>query len=103
MISDNPSDSLGIDDYSFYIRCIAVKDDYHKKRLDMLADTPLELKYLEIFAETFIISAGHNQLFQENIFINAPARRNAIAMITSASFTGPYAENPVWYQQFDRR
>ena len=32
MISDNPNVSLGIVDCSLYTRCIALKDDYHKKR-----------------------------------------------------------------------
>ena len=42
MISDNPNISLGIVDCSFYTRLIALKDDYHKKRMDMLAYVPVE-------------------------------------------------------------
>ena len=42
MISDNPNVSLGIVDCSLYNRRIALKDDYRKKRMDMLAYTPLE-------------------------------------------------------------
>ena len=41
MISDNPNVSLGIADCSFYTRRIALKDDYHKKWMDMLANTPV--------------------------------------------------------------
>ena len=37
MISDNPNVSLGIEDCSLYTRRIALKDDYHKKRMDTLA------------------------------------------------------------------
>ena len=37
MISDNPNFSLGIVNCSLYTRRIALKDDYHKKRMDMLA------------------------------------------------------------------
>ena len=37
MIIDNPNVSFGIVDCSLYIRRIALKDDYHKKRMDMLA------------------------------------------------------------------
>ena len=37
MISDNPNVSLGIVDCSLYTRRIALKDDYHKKTMDMLA------------------------------------------------------------------
>ena len=42
MISDNPSVSLGIVDCSLYTRGIPLKDDYQKKRLDMLAYAPVE-------------------------------------------------------------
>ena len=37
MISDNPNVSLGIVDRFLYTRRIALKDHYHKKRMDMLA------------------------------------------------------------------
>ena len=42
MISDNPNVSLGIVDCSLYNRRITLKDDYHKKRMDMLAYSPVE-------------------------------------------------------------
>ena len=42
MISDNPNVSLGIVDCSLYTRRIALKDGYHKKRMDMLAFAPVE-------------------------------------------------------------
>ena len=103
MISDNPNVSLGIVDRSLYTRRIALKDDYHKKRMDMLAYTPVEFNYLETLAKTFIIRARQNQFIQENIFNNAPVRRIAIAMNTNSAFTGSYSENPFWYQQFDLR
>ena len=104
MISDNPNVSLRIVvDCSLYTRRIALKDDYHKKRMDMLAYTPVEFNYLESLAKAFIIPARQNQFFQENIFNNAPVRRIAIAMNTNSAFTGSYTENPFWYQQFDLR
>ena len=103
MIRDNPNVSLGIVDCSLYTRRIALNDDYHKKRIDMLAYAPLEYKYLETLAKTFIIPARQNQFNQENIFNNAPVRRIANAMKTNSAFTGSYTENPFWYQQFDLR
>ena len=103
MISDNPNVSLGIVDCSLYTRRIALKDDYHKKRMDMLAYTPVEFNYLETPAKTFIIPARQNQFIQENIFNKARVRRIAIAMNTNSAFTGFYTENPFWYQQFDLR
>ena len=103
MISDNPNVSLRIVDCSLYTRRIALKDDYHKKRIDMLAYTPVEFNYLETLAKTFIIPARQNQFFQDNISNNAPVRRIAIAMNTNSAFTGSYTENPFWYQQFDLR
>ena len=103
MISDNPNVSLGIVDCSLYTRRIALKDEYHKKRMDMLAYAPVESNYLETLAKTFIIPARQNQFIQENIFNNAPIRRIAIAMNTNSAFTGSFTENPFWYEQFDLR
>ena len=99
MTSDNPNVSRGIVDCSLYIRRIALKDDYHKKRMDMLAHAPVEYNYLETLAKTFIIPARQNQFIQENIINNAPIRRVAIAMNTNFAFTGSFTENPFWYQQ----
>ena len=103
IISDNPNVSLGIVDCSLYTRRIALKDDYHKKRMDMLAYTPVEFNFLETPAKTFIIPARQNQFIQENFMNNAPVRRIAIAMNTNSAFTGSNTENPFWYQQFDLR
>ena len=103
MISDNPNVSLGIVDCSLYTRRIALKADYHKKRMDVLTYAPVEYNYLETLAKTFIIPARQNQFFQENIFNNAPIRRVAIAMNTNSAFTSSFTENPFWYQQFDLR
>ena len=57
MISDNPNVSLGIVDCSLYTCRIALRDDFDKKRTDMLAYTPVECKYLETLAKTFIFTA----------------------------------------------
>ena len=102
-ISDNPNVSLVIVDCSLYTRRIALKDDYHKKRMDMPAYAPVEYNYLKTLAKAFNIPAGQNQFFQENIFNNAPIQRVAIAMNTNSAFTGSFTENPFWYQQFDLR
>ena len=103
MISDNPNVSLGILYCSLYTRRIALKDDHHKTRLDMLSFAPVENNYLETLAKTFTISTRHNQFIQENVFKNAPIHRVAIAMNTNSDFTGSFTENPFWYQQFDLR
>ena len=103
MISDNPNVILEIVDSSLYTRRIALKDDDHKKPMDMLAHTPVDFNYLETFAKTFIIPARRNQFIQENIFNIAPVRRIAIAMNTNSAFTGFYTETPFWYQQIELR
>ena len=59
MISDNPNVGLGSVDCLLYTRRIALKDDYHKKRMDNLAYTPLEFNYMETLANTFIDPAIH--------------------------------------------
>ena len=101
MISDNPNVSLGIVDCSLHTRRIALKDDYHKKRMDMLAYAPVEYNLLETLAKTFIIPARQNQFIQKNIFNNASIRRVAIVMNTNSAFTGSFTENPFCYQQFN--
>ena len=103
IINDNCNVSLGIVDWSLYTRRIALKDGYHKKRMDMLAYTHVEFTCLETLAKTFVIPARQNQFFQENLFNKASARRIAIAMNTNSAFIGSYTENPFWYQQFDFR
>ena len=61
MITDNPNVSLGIVDCSLYSRRVALKDDNHQKRKDMLDYTPVEFNYLGSLASTFIIPARQNQ------------------------------------------
>ena len=89
VISDNLNVSLGTVDCSLYTR-IALKDNYHKKRMDMLTYTPVEFKYLETLAKTFINPARQKQFIQENNFNIAPVRRVARAMNTNSAFTGSY-------------
>ena len=101
MISDSPIVSLRIDDCSIYTRRTVLKDDYHKKRIDTLAYTPVEFKYVETLAKTFIIPVRQNQFLREKIFSNAPVRRIAIAMNTNSEFSGSFTENPFWYPEFD--
>ena len=103
MISDNPNVRLRIVDCSRYTRRFALKNDYHKKRIDVLAYTPVKFDYLENLAKTFIIPARQNQSLEENIFNNAPVRRIATAMNTNSAFTGSNTENSSWYQQFALR
>ena len=96
LITDNPNVSLEIVDCSLYTRRIALKDDYHKERMDMLAYTPMEYNYLETLANTFIIPARQNQFLQENLFKNDPVRRIAIAMnrLCVNRILGFYIGNP---------
>ena len=103
MIMDNANVSLGNVDCSLYTSCFALKNNYHKKRIDMLAYTPVEFNYLKTLAKIFTILARQNHFIQENIFNKAPVRRIATAMNTNSAFTGSYTENPFWYQQFDLR
>ena len=36
-----------------FITTIKIEDDYHKKRMDMLAYSPVEINYLEVLAKIF--------------------------------------------------
>ena len=103
LISDNPNVSLRVVGCSLCTRPFALKNDHQKKRMDMLAYTPVEFNFLETLAKTFIIPARQNQFIQENIFNKAPIRAIAIAMNTNSAFTGSYTENELCYQLFDIR
>ena len=103
MITENPNVSLGIVDCSPYTRRIALKDDYHMKRMEMLSYTPLEFNYLETIAKTLIIFARQNQFIQENFLNNAPFCRIASATNTNCAVAGFCTENPFCYQQFNPR
>ena len=94
MISGKANFSHGIVGCSLYTRRIALKDENHKKRMDMLAYLPVECNYLKPSAKTFFIPARQNQFIQENFFNNAPVCPIAIAMNTDCAFTGLYTENP---------
>ena len=100
MISDNPNVSLGIVDCSLYTRRIVLKDHYHKKRMDMLAYTPVEFDNLETVAKTSIVPARQNQFIQVNNVNLAAVCRLAIAMKRTSAFTGLYTKNLFWYQPF---
>ena len=52
MISENHNFTLEIADCSLYTHRIALEDEYHKKRREMLAHTPVEFNYLETVAKT---------------------------------------------------
>ena len=65
MISENPNVSLGFVDCSLYTRLLMLKEDYHKKRMSQLAYTPVEYKYMETLAKTYIIPARQNQFFKK--------------------------------------
>ena len=103
MIRYNTNVILGIVDCSFYTHCIALKDDYRKKQMNMLVYTPVEFNYLETLAKTSTVPARQNQFIQGNIFNNAQVRRIATAIKTDYASTGFDTENPFWYQQFDLR
>ena len=77
---------------------IVTKNDWK-----MLAYTPLEFNYLEILAETFIISVRQNQFIEENIFNDPPVSRIGFGVNINSAFTGSFTESPFRYQQIDLR
>ena len=58
---------------------------------------------METLAKSYTLPARQNQLIQENIFNKSLIRRIDIAMNSNSAFTGSFAENPFWYQQFNLR
>ena len=57
IISDNPNINLRVVDCSLCTRLIALNDDYHKKRMDMLAYTPVKFNYLGTLAQIIMLPA----------------------------------------------
>ena len=102
-ISDNSNFCPGIVYCSLYTHRISLKHDCWKKRMDMLANTPVAFNYLETLAKTYINPDGQNQFNQGNLLNNAPARQTALVMNTHFAITGSYTGKPLWYQQFDLR
>ena len=93
-IGDNPNVSLGIVYCSFHTRRITVKDDHHKKQINLLEYNPVKLNSMETLAKIFVIPDRQNPFIQENIFNNAPVRQIAIKMNTNFAFKGSYTKNP---------
>ena len=81
MISDNPNVSLGIVNCSVYSRRVALKYDYHKERMALLAYTLVEFNYFETLAKTFIIparkktSSSKKKLLTDLQFAEVPLQR----------------------------
>ena len=73
-----------------------------QKRVAQIAYAPVEYNHMETIAKTHIFLARQNQFIQENIFNNAK-HQIAIAMNSNSAFTGSFAKNPFWYQQFNLR
>ena len=90
MISDNPKVRLGIVDSSFCTRRNGLNGKNYTKRMEILANASVGIKYLDTLAKTFTTTAKQNQMIQENIFKNAPVGRIAIAMDAISAFTGLY-------------
>ena len=103
MLSENPHVDLKIVNCALYTRRVVLKDEYHKKNMDMQLYSPIKYNFLETRAKTYIIPSGQNQFIQENIFNHEPIRRMAVAMNTNSAFTGSFHESPFWYRQFGLR
>ena len=98
MISENPKVSLGIVDCSLYTRRLMLKEDSHKQLTIQLSTTTW--KNWQRFV-TFM--HDRTNLFKKIYSNNAPLRPIAIAMNSMPAFAGSFAENPFWYQQFNKR
>ena len=72
MTSDNPNVSLGIVDCSLYTRRIAPKDDYLKKRMDMLAYAPVEALFWKLWQRHSSYLRGKTNSFKETFSTMLP-------------------------------
>ena len=59
MIIHDLISSLGLVECSFYTHAIVLRDENHKKPMEVIAIFPMEYNYLKTLANTFIIPARH--------------------------------------------
>ena len=64
-ISENPSVSLGIVECSLHTCRTTLKNNYHKRRVDMFVFSPVEFNYLDTLAKNFIIPLAKTSSFNE--------------------------------------
>ena len=102
MLSDNSNVSLGILDCSLYTRRIALTDDYHKKRMDMLANIAVMFKQLEA-SKVLYHSRWTKPVHPRKDFQQCSSSSNCYCNECKLCITGPYTENQFWYQKFDLR
>ena len=93
MINDIRNVSFENVDCSLYTSRNALKHNYHKKQMDMLAYTQMEYSYLKTVTEAFFIPAKQNQLIQKNFCNNARFHQIAIVLSTKYDFTESHSEN----------
>ena len=60
--SNNSNSSVGNFNLSFYTRQIVITDGCHKKRMAMLAYTPVEFNQIETLSKTFIVPSRQNSI-----------------------------------------
>ena len=103
MITDNPNVTHGFVDCSLYTRCIGLKVDYHKKRMDMLA---YMLRW-----NTTIWKLWQRHLSFHPVKINSPRKLFQQCSHSSSRNSHEYKLcfhwffhfKPFWYQYFDLR
>ena len=66
--SDNLNVCLGFFECSLCTLRFILRDDYHKKRMNMLVYNPVEYNYLETLAKTFIIPVKKIFLFRKHFW-----------------------------------
>ena len=99
VISDNRNVSLRIVGCSF-LR-IALKDDHHKKRTDMLAYTRIKYNYLETVAMAFNISARDRDSSSKKMLQLVRLLLQCMQTLHSVDYR--LKIHSFWYQQFDPR
>ncbi len=102
LISDDATKhySIVISSASLFARKLGVTEENFASIQRVLLKTPAIYAYHEVIPKSFIIPGGQNSWKQENIFLNEPIRRFAIAMNTNAAVGGTNDTNPYNFQKF---
>ena len=99
--SDQTPYSVVIEKASLFVNKVVLSDSVKMSNERALSKSPAAYPYIENLNKSFIIQAGQNCFFKENIFGTEPIRRLTMCMVTNSHFRGTtIASTPFSYGKF---
>jgi hypothetical protein len=95
--------SVVIHEANIFVRKLSVTENVYESLERSLQQHPALYRFIEDLPKTYIVPANLNTWKQENIFLNEPVRRFALAMNTNIAFGASRTHNPFHYRKFNLR